>query len=112
LELLKPCNKGTKLNCWEALYTQTFYQRTILIEEQKVIDINPLYELAQHVTQPATHSLTQSTAEQCNIHTPTRVSPASFDTIHFVLENPIITVHDILLYITDLLIYAATSPLN
>ena len=28
---------------------QAFYQRNILIEEQKVIDINPLYELA-HMT--------------------------------------------------------------
>jgi len=49
LELLKPCNKGTKMNCWEALYMQTFHQHSILIKEQKVIDINPLYELA-HVT--------------------------------------------------------------
>jgi len=29
---------------------QAFYQRNILIEEQKVSDINPLYQLAQHVT--------------------------------------------------------------
>jgi len=49
LELLKLCNKGAKINCWEALYMQAFYQRNILIEEQKVIDINPLYELA-HMT--------------------------------------------------------------
>jgi len=34
------------MNCWEALYMQAFYQRNILFEEQKVIDINPLYELA------------------------------------------------------------------
>jgi hypothetical protein len=27
-----------------------FHQPNILIEEQKVNDINPLYELAQHVT--------------------------------------------------------------
>jgi len=33
------------MNCWEALYMQAFHQRHILIEEQKVIDINPLYEL-------------------------------------------------------------------
>jgi len=31
----------------EALYMQAFYQCNILIEEQKVIDINPLYELAK-----------------------------------------------------------------
>ena len=40
LELLKPCTKGTRMNCWEALYMQAFYQNNILIEEQS------LYELA------------------------------------------------------------------
>jgi len=50
MELLKPCNKGTKLNCWKALYMQAFHRRNILIEEQKVNDVNLLYELAQHVT--------------------------------------------------------------
>jgi len=44
--------------------------------------------------------------------TPTRVSPANFDMTHFVLENPIITVLDTLLFITDLLIYVGTSPPN
>jgi hypothetical protein len=29
---------------------QAFYQRKLLIEEQKVNDINPVYELAQHDT--------------------------------------------------------------
>jgi len=47
LESLKPCNTGKKINCWEALYMQAFYQHNILNEEQKVIDINTLYELAQ-----------------------------------------------------------------
>jgi hypothetical protein len=46
LELLKPCNKGTRMYCWEALYLQALHQRNILIEEQQVNDINPLYELA------------------------------------------------------------------
>jgi hypothetical protein len=55
-------------------------------------------------------SLTQSTSEQCNVHTPIRVSPANFDTIHFASENHINTVLDTLLFITDLLIYVATSP--
>jgi len=49
LELLKPCNKGTKINCWEALYMLAFDQRNVLIKKQKVIDINPLYELAHTV---------------------------------------------------------------
>jgi len=38
------------MNCWEALYMQAFYHCNVLIEAQKVSDINPLYELAQHVT--------------------------------------------------------------
>jgi hypothetical protein len=50
LELLKPFNKGTKINCWESFYMQASHQRNILIEEEKVSDINPVYKLAQHVT--------------------------------------------------------------
>ena len=46
LELMKPCNKGTIINCWEALYIQAFLRYNILIEEQQVNHINPLYELA------------------------------------------------------------------
>jgi len=34
------------MNYWEALYMHAFCQRNILFEERKVIDINPLYELA------------------------------------------------------------------
>jgi hypothetical protein len=86
LELLKPFNKGTKMNFWEALYMQAFHQRNILIEEQKVNDINPLCELAQHDTKPVMHALTQSTSEQGNTSTSTRVSPANFDTIYLILK--------------------------
>jgi hypothetical protein len=28
---LKPCSKGTKMNCWEVLYIQAFQQHNILI---------------------------------------------------------------------------------
>jgi hypothetical protein len=45
---------GTRMNCWEALYMQAFYQRNILIEEQQVNDINPLYELA-HTSRDQIH---------------------------------------------------------
>jgi len=38
--------KGTRMNCWEVLYMQAFHQCNILIKEQQVNDINPLYELA------------------------------------------------------------------
>jgi len=41
LELLKPCHKGTRINCWEVVYVQTFHQHNILISEQQA-DTNPL----------------------------------------------------------------------
>ena len=46
LELLKPCHKGTRMNCWETFYMQIFHRHNISISEQKVNDINPLYEMA------------------------------------------------------------------
>ena len=45
LQLLKTCQKGTRMNCWEALYMQVFHQHKELITEQQVSDTNPLYEL-------------------------------------------------------------------
>jgi len=45
LQLLKTCQKSTRMNCWEALYIQVFHQHKVLITEQQVIDTNPLYEL-------------------------------------------------------------------
>jgi hypothetical protein len=46
LELIKPCHKGTRMNCWETFYMQAFHQHKLLITEQQISDINPLYELA------------------------------------------------------------------
>jgi len=46
LELLKPCHKGTCMNCWKTFYIQAFHQHKTLITERQVSDINPLYELA------------------------------------------------------------------
>jgi hypothetical protein len=46
LKLLKPRNKGTKMNCWEALYMNMHYNQGLLIPEQQVTDTNPLFELA------------------------------------------------------------------
>jgi len=45
LLLLKTCQKGTRMNCWEAFYMQVFHQHKVLITEQQVSDTNPLYEL-------------------------------------------------------------------
>jgi hypothetical protein len=41
IELLKTCNKGIKTNCWESLFIHIF-QQDILIDEQRVNDLNPL----------------------------------------------------------------------
>ena len=41
LELLKACQKGTYMDCWEALYMQVFHQKKILIDEQQVSETNP-----------------------------------------------------------------------
>jgi len=46
LKLLKPCNKGIKMNCWEALYMNMLYKQVLLSSEQQVTDTNPLFDLA------------------------------------------------------------------
>jgi hypothetical protein len=40
-ELLKPCHKGTRMNCWETFHMQAFSQHKLLITEQHISDINP-----------------------------------------------------------------------
>jgi hypothetical protein len=45
LKLLKPCTKGTKMNCWEALYMNMHYRQGALIPEQQVTDTNLLFNL-------------------------------------------------------------------
>jgi len=46
LALLRSRKKGTRMNCLGAFCMQTFHQHKILIKEQQVNDINPLYESA------------------------------------------------------------------
>jgi len=36
LHLLKACQKGTRMNCWEELYIQAFHQQKVLITKQQV----------------------------------------------------------------------------
>jgi hypothetical protein len=58
-------------------------------------------------------SLAQSDSEQCGRHIPARVSPANFDTIHFIsfyFQNPIVAALDAVIFIADLITYAATPP--
>jgi hypothetical protein len=46
LKLLRPCNKGLKMNCWESFYIEIYRQRNRIITEQLKGDYNPLYEQA------------------------------------------------------------------
>jgi len=46
LRLLKPCRKGTRMNCWESLFMHIHNRHNILISEQQVTDTNPLFDLA------------------------------------------------------------------
>ena len=66
LKLLKPCNKGLKIKCWESFYIQIYQQRNRLITDHVTGDYNPLYEQAfiphdlQHIPR---HSLDQINEE-------------------------------------------------
>jgi hypothetical protein len=46
LQLLTACEKGSRMNCWKALFIQAFHQQEVLITEQQFNDTNPLFELA------------------------------------------------------------------
>jgi len=46
LKLVKACNNGIKMNCWETVYIQTFHKHNTLTAEQQVNNINPLFQLA------------------------------------------------------------------
>ena len=47
--VLVPCDKGAKMNCWESFFMHVLQKQNVLIDEQRVNDLNPLYDLAQHV---------------------------------------------------------------
>jgi hypothetical protein len=89
---------------------QAFHQRNILIDEEQVNDINPLYELAHksrgHLRIPQLSLIPNRATD-----TQTRVSPANFDTIHFVFKLLLLR-YLAQGFIADLTIYAATPPPN
>ena len=45
-ELLKPCNKGVKINCWKSLFINVHQTQNLLIEKQEIHGPNPLFEMA------------------------------------------------------------------
>ena len=46
LKLLKPCSKGSRMDCWESLFIYLHHRHNILIDEQQTNYNNPLFELA------------------------------------------------------------------
>jgi len=66
LQLIKPCRKSSKMNHGENMFIQIYHQYSKLIEEQQVIEPNPLFEYAQ-----PPHTLrdsTQQDQQQRGIH--------------------------------------------
>ena len=50
LKLLKQCNKGSHMNCWEQniyIYIQEYHRSGKLITEQQTYEYNPLFTIAQ-----------------------------------------------------------------
>ena len=45
VQILKKCDKGIRMNCWEAMFIQAYHQEGTLITEQQVNEHNPLLEL-------------------------------------------------------------------
>ena len=45
LNLLKPCSKGSRMDCWESLFIHLHHKHNILNAEQQANDTNPLFEL-------------------------------------------------------------------
>jgi hypothetical protein len=46
LHLLKPCHKRKHMDCWEALYMQALHHKQLLIGEQQIGEVNPLFQMA------------------------------------------------------------------
>jgi hypothetical protein len=57
MQLLRACNKGKLMNCWESFYMQKLQQLDLLIDEQKTYEPNPLYALGDVTKQIDTHSV-------------------------------------------------------
>jgi len=49
IELMERCNKGITMNCWESFFIHILKKQNLLIDEQRLNDLNPLYELAREI---------------------------------------------------------------
>ena len=56
IQLLKECSKGTRMNCWEAMYIQAYHQEGALIAEQQITEYNPLFDLRNFQPTTQTHN--------------------------------------------------------
>jgi len=83
LKLLKPCNKGLKMNCWESFYIQLYCQRNRLIKEQLTGDYNrTTTHSTNRPTFHATSSILHNVVSTRQVPRPhSRVSPFSFTLI-------------------------------
>ena len=57
------------MNCWQSFLTHVFQKQNILIDEQRVNDFNPLYELARDITLHDSHFRFQFTPDHRTTHT-------------------------------------------
>ena len=48
VQILKKCDKGIRMNCWESMFIQTYHHEGTLITEQQVNEHNPLFELVNY----------------------------------------------------------------
>jgi hypothetical protein len=50
MDLVKPCEKGKRLNTWENYYIQEYQTRRQLMDEQNTQEANLFFQLAQSYT--------------------------------------------------------------
>jgi hypothetical protein len=105
LKLLKPCNKGLEMNCWESFYIKIYRQRNRIITEQLTGDYNPLKEQAysphelQHIPW---HSLDQiGSYTHTHIHTPSHTHTHTHARTHSHRRNASTYSHIPTLFITN-----------
>jgi hypothetical protein len=46
LQLFKPCRKEKHMDCWETLYMQALHHKQVLIGEQQIGEVSPLFQMA------------------------------------------------------------------
>ena len=85
LELLKPCNKGVRMNCWKTLYIQVFHQNKHIDQLTASQWHQPTIWACREVTSPTTHHIAQSNPALHTAYTPLWVSPNGFKTMYLIL---------------------------